>query len=403
LLERSDEYLLWAATQWAAPTQKCSKSRTATAAVEADACHQRYRSEESDQERDHGEAVECERRAQTGEREWVCAECGSTWKIDQEPETLVEARRRVDDGAGTDGVAVADGGEPTVGERWPSARSGARIGGPTRKREGVRVGEATQLEFEPIRMGGGADYCSACGEVEPEGECEADGYRDAEYEGVAPLPPEHFGEHTIVEGASGADVVASRDPSHFEGDGHLPFVYDEPACADAGAGEVEAFERPPKWEPDAVVKLSSGEETEVGGSPGGVDYGEVVVKGAESAAGRLKESVDADHLPRPSVVEGPAPWESGPAWLTEAAVRSGKVPPPEIVAREYREMHEESAGMGGRITPKSWPSDWYERRHGEEGADERGGEEGRDAVEAAVEELHLEVTAEEIREAVGGG
>ena len=57
LLERSDEYLIWAASQWVTTTQKYSRSKWATAAVEADACQQEYMDEEAEQEPAHGERV----------------------------------------------------------------------------------------------------------------------------------------------------------------------------------------------------------------------------------------------------------------------------------------------------------------------------------------------------------
>lgn len=125
LAERSDEYVMWAATQWATATRKKTQSATARAAVDADACKQRYESDESHQERAHGEDV---RRAAEGSPfDYVCAACGSAWEIDQDA-TLTAHRT-----GAADGPAVADGGEVTASadaqaelrERWPSARSAA--------------------------------------------------------------------------------------------------------------------------------------------------------------------------------------------------------------------------------------------------------------------------------------
>jgi len=114
-----------------------------------------------------------------------------------------------------------------------------------------------------------------------------------------------------------------------------------------------------------------------------------------------------DHLPDPSVLEGPEPWSDGwvvvpdvpipdeglegasettwaehvrqtrpsdkwrvrdgvtemlsaqsPEWLTESDVRLGRVPPPELVARELGERTQ----TGREVTAKRWPSDWYARR-----------------------------------------
>jgi hypothetical protein len=110
----------------------------------------------------------------------------------------------------------------------------------------------------------------------------------------------------------------------------------------------------PKWRFTAVIV--EGEEHPVS-SPGAVDTGRVIVEGAESAFARLEESVGADHLPRPETFAGPEPWRGGPAWLTESAVRDGKVPPPEIVTREYAEMRPSRS-----VTSKRWPADWYTTR-----------------------------------------
>lgn len=88
LLERSDEYLMWAASQWATGTQKYSRDRVATAATKADACHQRYVSAESDQDHDHGETVVRSRKPGVS---FECVECGSEHGIDQSG-TLTEHR-----------------------------------------------------------------------------------------------------------------------------------------------------------------------------------------------------------------------------------------------------------------------------------------------------------------------
>jgi len=248
LLERSDEYLMWAASMWASTSQKYSKSKTATAALAADRCHQRYADPEARQEHDHGEKV---RRAD-GERR--CVECGESFGVDQTG-TLGSHRLRepATDGGETD---IADLGLADVEERWPSARAAAVAGSETRE-----AGE------EPS-----------------------------------------------------SSVRASFGP------------------------------RPPSWGPEAVVHTATGEETSVG-KPGGVEYGEVVVEGAESVGAKVERDVLM-----PAWLEGERPWESSP--LTEEEVRSGEVPPPEVVAKEYAERTQ----AGRRLTPKEWRDDWYARR-----------------------------------------
>ena len=255
LFERSPEYLLYAASQYASSTQKYSRSRWATAATNADACQQQYLDEEAKQPVEHGEAVV--RSDRPGIR-YECAECGSPHGIDQSEESL--ARKRLHESGG--GSETDESGESgrTLAERWPSARSAGRVSSPVRD-----VGEEAE---------------------------------------------------TVTDG----------------------------------------FDRPPKWEPDAVVQMASGEETEIG-SPGGVRYGEVVVEGAES----VTEKSPLSYLPPPSVLEGPEPWR-GTSLFTERDVREGRVPPPEIVARETAEVTQRDR----RVTRKEWRSDWYAERFGRE-------------------------------------
>mgnify|MGYP002761916404 CR=1 FL=1 len=152
LLERSEEYLMWAATMWATDTQRGIKSDSANHAIAADQCHHKHA--DGDQEIPHGAEVRrspcrcaeapygpgCGRCDGRGYH-IVCAMCGSPWSIDQ-TQTLT-AHRTADMGP----AAVADGGavaadqttEQTVEEelrdRWPSARSAAVVGGPTAERE----------------------------------------------------------------------------------------------------------------------------------------------------------------------------------------------------------------------------------------------------------------------------
>jgi hypothetical protein len=281
LLERSDEYLMWAASQWATTTQKYSKSKWATAAIDADRCEQRAMDPEADQVRRHGEAVVRNNSDRVSHR-YECAECGSPHGIDQSEESL--ARHRLDATATastTAGVAATDGG--------------------------TAVADATA---------GGADAT-------------ADG-----------------------DGESGR-TFAERWPSARSGGRVSSPVRD---AGEPGETTVDGFDRPPSWEPEAVVQTASGEETEIG-SPGGTAYGEIVVPGAESAT----EKSVLPYLPPPSSLEGPEPWEETDLF-TETEVRLGKVPPPEVVAREVAE----TVHADRRPTPKEWRSDWYAERFGPE-------------------------------------
>jgi hypothetical protein len=276
LLERSDEYLLWAAAQFASSTQKYSRSKWAVAAAQADACQQRYHDPETDQTHEHGERVV--RSSGGASHRFECAECGSPHGIDQSEESL--ARMRLDASAtasspSPSSTAVTDGGTATddaatetatqtresapetLAERWPSARSGGRISSPVRE------------------------------------------------------------------------------------------------AGEPGETVVEGFDRPPEWSPESVVQKWSDEETVIG-EPSGVEYGEIVVPGAES----ILETTPLNYLPPASWLAGPEPWRDTDLF-SESDVRLGLVPPPELLARELAERTQ----TGREVTPKKWPSDWYARRY----------------------------------------
>jgi len=294
LLERSDEYLMWAASQWATTTQKYSKSRTATAAINADLCQQEYMDPEAEQSVAHGECVV--RSGKPGVS-FECAECGSHHGIDQSG-TLAE-HRLSGSSSSSESVAVADGGvesdrpPQTLEERWPSADGAARVGAPVRVRECPHPPDS--------------DQCPLC--------------------------------------------ASETEAPHHTVSGEVPIP--DSAKAPPAPEIRESFEREPQWRPDAVVRTwGDGEETSIG-SPGGTVYGEIVVEGA----GSIIEKCDLPYLPEVSVVEGPEPWENTDLF-DESDVRAGRVPPPELVAREWAEALQ----TGRRVTPKEWHSDWYSRR-----------------------------------------
>jgi hypothetical protein len=125
--ERSIEYQMWAAIKFATNTRSLTRSSAANHAIKADACKQRYESDESDQDREHGELIVPA--ADGAHHDFECAECGSPWEIDQEHDTLTSARLANEENAAE---AVADGGggvrEQELRERWPSARAAATVG-----------------------------------------------------------------------------------------------------------------------------------------------------------------------------------------------------------------------------------------------------------------------------------
>ena len=359
LLERSDEYLMWAASQWASATQKYSKSATATAAIDADRCQQRFLDPEAEQDRQHAERVvrAPDRLRNRGVR-WVCSECGSSHGIDQSEQSL--ARMRIDgrETAATPSVVV-DGGEvverssddddsppQTLRGRWPSATGAARVGEPVRERE--------------CSHPDGSDQCPLCAS-----------------ETEAP-------NHTVS--------------------GEVPIPDDATAPP---ADEIrESFEREPQWRPESVVQAwSDDDEGTAIGSPGGARFGRVVVEGH----GSIRDRCGLDRLPPARLFDGPEPWNNAIPF-SESDVRSGRCPPPELVKRERQELgmgtsnglgavrsvrvacpecdHEmnvhpaaetvtcpdcESVEFGvsgntvyGSVTAKQWSDSWYSDRYGDD-------------------------------------
>ena len=309
LLERSDEYLMWAASQWATTTQKYSRSRWATAACKADACQQQYFDPETEQTVPHGDSIVPSSKPGL---EYECAECGSPHGIDQTEDSL--ARTRLSRSAQDQDSAEEDT-DRTLAERWPSARSAGSLGSETRAR---RCDHA-----EP-------DTCPLCAT-----ETEA---------------PNHTisGEVPIPESAEASPAPRQRD----------------------------GFEREPEWAPDAVVQLSTEEETEIG-SPGGTTYGTIVVEGT----GSIMDQTDLPYLPRPAILKGPEPWQNT-SLFDESDVRAGRVPPPELVAREWSE----TVHANGRVTPKQWSGSWYTDRFERQSSPEPAlGERERVAIKELVE------------------
>jgi len=224
LLERSVEYLAWAATMWATGTQKGIKSDSANHAIEADKCQHKH--SDGEQEIPHGAEIRrspcrcaeapygpgCGRCDGRGYHV-VCTMCSSPWAVDQD-KTLTA--HRTADGSH---AAVADGGaveaeqsreesaEEELRDRWSSAREAAVVGGPSAER---------RCEHEE------PDTCPLC-------------------------------------------ATETESPNHtVPGDVPIP----ETARAPSRGGCVSAgFVRPPSWSPKAVVR--DGEEMAASG--GSVD------------------------------------------------------------------------------------------------------------------------------------
>jgi hypothetical protein len=124
---------MWAASVTAGNFKTQSRSDAANWASTADACKQRYESDQSDQVVDHGESVV---RSSTRGVDFECAECGSPHGIDQD-QTLTAAR------VSSDNPAAADGGldrEEELRNRWQDASGAASVGQtPTEKRQREQI------------------------------------------------------------------------------------------------------------------------------------------------------------------------------------------------------------------------------------------------------------------------
>lgn len=216
LLERSAEYVGWAAVKHATNTRTFSRSDAANWAATADACRQRAESDESEQEVGHGEnIVRSDRRGVRLE----CEACGSPHDIDQS-QTLVRARMDASEGGQESAATVADGGgvderENRLRQRWPDAKAAASVGETSEEREQRRAIES-YLEGHPD-----ADTATVLGAVG--------------------LPPD---DAQLVE-----EIRAGVDHT-----------------------EVVGFERPPEWRLDTVEV--HGEEF-LAGTGGGVDMATV--------------------------------------------------------------------------------------------------------------------------------
>lgn len=323
LLERSDEHLIYAAAMWASTSQKYSKSGTATAAVEVDKCHQQYFDDEARQDFDHGEEV------RRGDGEIVCKGCGESFGVNQY-QTLTEAR--------LSGVGGSEGGE---GESMGEASAGWN------EECGRFESDSVAVRWSSARSAGavgGETVERECGHPEGSAECPLCCPEGERVDASIPIPED----------------AEPAEPVEYEVE---------------GTGE----RKPATWEPEAIVQVWSGEETVVG-SPGGTVYGEVVVGGAGSIEGRL----DGRTL-LPEWLKGPEPWEGSP--VEEGEVRSGELPPPELVEREYAE----ALAADRRVTAKEWPDDWYARRYERE--EESGGESIDERVREFVEREEPESVA----------
>lgn len=88
-MERDIEMLAHQSIKWATNTRRLRKSDRAGEAIAADLCRQRFEDDDDPQGFDHAERLE--HRGEGRGPEIVCQGCGSSWGIDAEAETVVEA------------------------------------------------------------------------------------------------------------------------------------------------------------------------------------------------------------------------------------------------------------------------------------------------------------------------
>lgn len=106
-------------------------------------------------------------------------------------------------------------------------------------------------------------------------------------------------------------------------------------------------------------------------------------------SGSITDRSPLPYLPLPDVLEGPEPW-GDTALFTEVDVRLGRVPPPELVAREVAEATQ----TGRRVTRKEWSSEWYARRF-DVGGDAAA--EGDDTTDVQLADEKIEAVRELVR------
>lgn len=298
LLERSPEYLMWAATMWATGTQKGIKSDSANHAIAGDRCHHKHA--EGDQEIPHAAEVRREpcrcadqpfgpgcRRCEGRGYHVVCLMCGSPWDVDQS-QTLTA--HRTADGSH---AAVADGGveeedqtpeeeaEEELRSRWPSARAAAVVGGPTVAKEcgheegdrcplcatetespdhtvpsDVPIPEAARASSEPVDVVAGFERppkWKAKAVVRDGEELSADGGTVDRRPLKLPSAPV---EVVAMAGRGGSELVCQECVSYFE----TPGEYARHGCE---GGSVYVAWRPPTEPPATESVLSRGKFVDV--------------------------------------------------------------------------------------------------------------------------------------------
>lgn len=290
LLERSTEYVAFAAAMWAKSAQTISRSDAATWASKADACKQRFEHGDCGQELDHAEEV-C-RIEIRGNPVIACQECETPHGIDQS-QTLAEAKYGTSDDGPT---AVADGGiertadrEDDLRERWESVRSAASSGeSPTRTRKEIlEPGEFTydcsirrrDIRYLLLSIGMGAEVPEFV--ADPGGDAPDKGCILDTDPRIHPVEP---GSYTYVADARAPDfddplpeIVVWINRRHHASPSVIEEVLQEVRAGYDPLDEPISFERAPKWRLDAVTVHDETHSVNDGG--GGVELEESKLSG----------------------------------------------------------------------------------------------------------------------------
>jgi hypothetical protein len=81
LLEKPIEYLAWGALYWSGSRRRVSRSDLANEAISADACDQRFESDQAEQDLPHGERIKWN---DGRGPDVVCSCCEASWRVDQD-------------------------------------------------------------------------------------------------------------------------------------------------------------------------------------------------------------------------------------------------------------------------------------------------------------------------------